>query len=130
MKLHFIGMIIVLLLSIWIFSGCDLLPPEISFLPLVDDWGPDPGDGTLWIYYTFTNDGSVDLENCKVQFGIDEALVVGGVVYDNVTDWVPAAGVDLAQGETTTGVYDTGLVFAGVDYVGIYAVGFDNPPDD
>ncbi len=129
MKLYVPGMAVLLLLVLWAVSGCSILPPDISVIPDIS-WRTDPGDGTLLIDYSFKNDGTVDMPNFKFRFGIDEAVTSGTVSYDDVTDWYPTAGTTLNVGETYSGTYDTGLTYGSLpDYVGIYEIGCDNPPD-
>ncbi len=129
MRLHVLGMIVCVSLFIRMVSGCSVLPPDISVIPHVD-WRTDADDGSLLIDYSFKNDGTVDLENFKFRFGIDETVTNGTIDYDDITDWYPEAGTTLNVGETISGTYDTGLVYAGgVAYVGVYEMGCDNPPD-
>jgi len=114
-------------------QSCNLLPPEIQLAVEITDYNYDMDD-TVIIEYTMTNVGDTDLTNCKVQFGIDEVFGdVGGVwiYYDEITDWDPNPGVDLAQGESYSGVLNSLEAYPlDVDYVGVYAVGFDNPKDE
>jgi hypothetical protein len=129
MKLHLPGMIFLLAIFLGTIWGCSILPPDISVKPHVE-WKLE--GGKLLIVYIFTNDGTVDLENFKFRFGIDDTFEEPGIVdYNHETDWYPAAGTTLNVGEKLSGEYNTGLDYAGLPaYVGVYEMGFDNPPDN
>jgi hypothetical protein len=133
MKAKIIVMLIILAFAFLILSGCDLLPPEVQLAVEITYFDFNP-DFTVYIEYTMTNIGDVALSNCKVSFGIDETYFNPGpdqIYFDEVTYWDPLTGVDLSVGENYDGTVDSvGTYAGGFAYVGVYAVGFDNPPDD
>ncbi|MBN1696593.1 MAG: hypothetical protein JW881_03675 [Spirochaetales bacterium] len=127
----FLFIFIPVLLSL---TGCDIFPPECYLQAEVVSWYLD-GSNYVVIQYRLTNVGSVDLENCQVKFGIDDVLSGGNTVsYDYITaTWWPSGGIYLNTGESSgTRTCNTGWNTGGAvpEYVGVYAIGFDNPPDE
>jgi hypothetical protein len=115
---------------IFLLFSCDTnlgTPPALVLTFSIDDWQ----DTILGVRvdYTLTNDGEADLENCKIQIGIDTSDD-GIENYDELGDykyWTD--GVDLKEGETYT-VDDVEITILSDAYnVTVLAAGFDNPAD-
>ncbi len=126
MKRKIIFIFVIILITAF-FSCTDLgTPPELVLsFTLGAGSGPDVF-GWYTINYTLTNDsGEDDLENCKIQVGLDTGDVGSGY---NWSPWTP--GVDLAVNESVTTSHD---FFVGIgtviDSETVLALGFDNPPD-
>ena len=131
--------VIVALLSIGvlILVGCNLLPPQCALqlyeAPTISSVGND-----VEISFRLYNIGSENLQNCKVKWYADTSDLgpAGTIESSEITDWVPSIGIDLSILEisglitvtTTSGIYTSGL--AGIDSYGVYAWGWENPPDE
>ncbi len=111
---------------IFVLLSCETgTPPELVLSFSLDAW-QNAGLG-VQVDYTLTNDGEDNLENCKIQIGID---TTNDGDYDDagdVTYWTD--GVDLTEGETFT-IDNVEIFFAADAYnVTVLAAGFDNPAD-
>ena len=132
MKIKYITVITILLIIFLALSSCQRLP-DIWLGVIIDDWykNADPVD-TLHIEYTLVNRGNVYLENVRVKFGIDDDSDLN-VLYNELTDWTPKSGVNIAVNDSYSGsvdsVYDYGAGDPAVEHVFVYDVGMDNPPD-
>ena len=111
--------------------SCDLFPPQNALqlygTPSYTDIG-----GNITINFELQNIGSETLSNCKVRWYVDETPN-GSIDFDEITGWAPATGVAIS-GPGTSGPLSvsttTGIVVANIEYYGIYAWGWDNPPDE
>jgi len=122
--------LILTIVFIFVLFSCDTnlgTPPGLILSFSLDDW-----QNTVLgvkVDYTLTNNGDADLENCKIQIGIDTSND-GIENYDELGDykyWTD--GVDLKEGETYT-VDDVEITILGDAYnVTVLATGFDNPAD-
>ena len=125
-------------IGVLVLGSCNLFPPQCA-LQLYEAPTITPAlDDNVTISFKLVNIGSESLQNCKVQWYVD-ALGTGtdgSIDFDEITDWAPLIGVDLGMFEiskefsvtTTSGNYTGGT--AAVDYYGVYAWGWENPPDD
>ena len=127
-------------ISILVLGSCNLFPPQCALwlyeAPTISNILGD--DTNVKISFRLVNIGSENLQNCKVKWYVDSSSegTVGTIELDEITDWAPTIGVDLIIGEisseipvtTTSGNYAGGT--AGVDSFGVYAWGWENPPDD
>ena len=125
-------------IGVLVLGSCNLFPPQCA-LQLYEAPTITPAlDDNVTISFKLVNIGSESLQNCKVQWYVD-ALGTGtdgSIDFDEITDWAPSIGVDLTMFEvskefsvtTTSGNYTGGT--AAVDYYGVYAWGWENPPDD
>ena len=128
MKRQFV--LILAIAYIFMLFSCDTnlgTPPLLVLSFSIDDWQ----DIVLGVRvdYTLTNDGEADLEDCKIQIGIDTSND-SIENYDELGDYTYwTDGVDLNKGETFT-VDDVEITIIGDAYnVTVLAAGFDNPPD-
>ncbi len=112
------------ILFIFVLLSCETgTPPELVLSFSIDYFTPT-GFGVR-VDYTLTNDGESDLDNCKIQIGIDTN---DDEDYDEPGDYAYwTDGVDLTEGETYT-IDDVEIVIIGTaDDVFVVAAGFDNP---
>ena len=124
--------LILAMVFVFVFSACDTdlgTPPALVLVFSLDDWQNAPIG--VEVDYTLTNDGQADLENCKIQIGIDTSddSVENYDEAGDYTYWTD--GVDLREGETYT-VDNVGISMSILDdayNVAVLAAGFDNPPD-
>ena len=112
-------------------ASCNLLPPQnalsLASAPVLEDDG-----GGIWqIRFQLYNSGEDALDNCKVKWYVDYTAN-GSINFDEITDWAPSLGVNLGVDKTSPviTVKTTGSVALPVEYYGVYAWGWDNPPDD
>jgi hypothetical protein len=126
-------------IGVLILVSCNLFPPQCALqLYEAPTISTVSGEDNVTISFQLENIGSENLENCKVQWYVDSSSegTVGTIETNEITDWAPSIGVDLSIGETsglitvdtTFGNYAGGT--AGVDSFGIYAWGWENPPDE
>jgi|GEM_PF-2724555 len=133
-------LVVLVSIGVLVMGSCNLFPPQCALqLYEAPTITPALGDTTnVTISFKLVNIGSERLQNCKVQWYVD-ALGIGidgSIDFDEITDWVPSIGVDLGMFgisdeisvTTTSGNYTGGT--AAVEYYGIYAWGWENPPDD
>jgi hypothetical protein len=114
-----------------VLASCNLFPPQNSLELAGTPYYTDIG-GDITIHFWLKNTGSDTLENCKVKWFVDETLD-GSIDFDEITAWAPTLGVNLFPGETSSELtVDTtgGVIVANIEYFGVYAWGWENPPDD
>ena len=125
-------------IGVLVLGSCSLFPPQCA-LQLYEAPTITPAlNDNVTISFELVNIGSERLQNCKVKWYADtsDLVPVGTIEDEEITDWAPSIGVDLSIGErsglitVTTGsaIYTTGL--SGIDSYGVYAWGWENPPDD
>jgi hypothetical protein len=125
-------------IGVLVMGSCNLFPPQCALQLYEAPTIATALDDNVTISFRLENIGSERLQNCKVQWYVD-ALGTGtdgSIDFDEITDWAPSIGVDLGMFEisdefsvtTTSGNYTGGT--AAVDYYGVYAWGWENPPDD
>ena len=120
---------VLLLVILLMLTSCDLSAPDMA-LRVVNSSLSQPGGGGTAIQITFQlyNDGSERLEDCKVRWYVD-GNNNNLVDYTDITGWIPAGGVSLGVGRTSS-VYTvtTSSNYANIDaveYFGIYEMGWD-----
>ena len=120
-------LLILAIVLAFVISSCDTdmgTPPALVLTFSLD--GYEDIGLFVQVDYTLTNDGDEDLENCKIQIGIDTD---DPDEIEDYTYWTD--GVDLDEGETYS-VDDVNIAFSildDVEDVFVLAAGFDNPPD-
>lgn len=123
-----LSVLISAIVFLFVLFSCDTdlgTPPALVLSFSLDDWQPSALG--IQVDYTLTNDGETDLENCKIQLGIDRG---NDGEYDQPEDYTYwTEGVDLAEGETFT-IDDVEIAIPPtIYYVAVLAAGFDNPAD-
>ena len=134
MNKKYIVIAAILSLIVLAIVSCDLFPPENTLELAVEPYYSDLG-GNIRIHFRLKNTGSDTLQNCKVKWFVDDSTTgtAGSIEFDEITGWAPALGVNLAGGATSTEITvdtTTGISYANVEYFGVYAWGWDNPPDE
>jgi len=122
MKRKILFILVIVVIAVFISCNDMGTPPELV-LSFTINTANNAGD-TYDVNYTLSNDGEDDLENCKIQFGLDKD---NNQVYDDYKYWT--AGVDLAVGESDTTTANIPIGSDTIDGVIVLAAGFDNPPD-
>ena len=115
----------ILIILVLLIASCDSgSPPELYLKFFIDDWGT-PGASTISVDYTIENAGEEDLENCKIQFGVDTTN--DSTKNYTTTKWT--SGVDLDKGESRS--VSNFSITAGIAIYDIYviAAGWDSPED-
>jgi hypothetical protein len=129
-KTHIV-VLALLSLSILAIVSCNLFPPQNSLQLAGAPYYTDIG-GNIKIHFELENIGSDSLQNCKVKWYVDQTAN-DSIDFDEITAWAPASGVDLApvakSGPLTVDT-TTGITFSNVEYFGVYAWGWENPPDE
>ncbi len=122
MKRKILFILVIVVIAVFISCNDMGTPPELvlSFTINTANKVVDTYD----VNYTLSNDGEDDLENCKIQFGLDKD---NNQVYDDYKYWT--AGVDLAVGESDTTTANIPVGSDNIYGVTVLAAGFDNPPD-
>ena len=136
MKGKYIGIIAFLLVIVFLIASCSLIPPDLVLRVVSPSIGRIGVSNDFRITFKLKNIGSEALQNCKVKCYVDH---IDNDPSDNVielddelTVWAPGTGVDLAVGETSAQfTVDTtrGIFTNGVNFYGIYAMGWDGPTD-
>jgi hypothetical protein len=134
MKGIYKGICIVIIASLFVvalfIASCAWIPPDLV-LRVVNPSYTLVGN-TVTITFELYNSGSETLNNCKVKWYVD-GTSNGDIDYDGITVWVPSTGVDLSVGETDGpfNVDITSVLFGGgVEFYGIYEMGWDSPSSD
>ena len=119
-----IAALFVILILVLALVSCDGgSPPELYLSFFIDDWVQ--AGSTVSVDYTIENGGDTDLENCKIQFGVDTSA--DGTRNYSKTQWTD--GVDLDEGESdSVNNFDITITGTAVD-VYVIASGFDNPTE-
>ena len=137
MSNKYIPIVTILLFAMLALASCDLFPPQCA-LELADPpnqpYYTEAG-GVVTIYFKLHNISDMTLSNCKVRWYVDDdgAAGSGTVEYDEITGWAPALGTTLSRNETSDwiSVSTSEKDFsAGVEFFGVYAWGWENPPDE
>jgi len=116
---------------VFVLASCNLFPPQNSLQLASAPYYTDLG-GDIRIHFHLENIGSDTLDNCKVKWYVDQTPN-GSIDFDEITAWAPTLGVSLSPGQDRDGLIvdtTTGITFANVEYFGVYAWGWENPPDD
>ena len=135
MKGKYIGIIAFLLVIVLLIASCNLIPPDLV-LRVVNPSYASIGGGNVRITFELYNSGSERLQNCKVKWYVDDTdgdASDADIEYDELTGWAPGIGVDLGVGvtkgpftvDTTSGIFG-----GGVNFYGIYEMGWDGSPDE
>jgi hypothetical protein len=118
-------------IGVFVLSSCNLFPPQNSLRLASAPYYTDLG-GNIRIHFHLENIGSDTLKNCKVKWYVD--VTPGSTIeFDEVTAWAPTLGVNLSPGgdrDFLTVDTTTGITFASVENFGVYAWGWENPPDE
>ncbi len=136
MKCKYIGIIAFLLVIVLFLASCNLIPPDLVLRVVNPSYSFIDGGINVQISFRLHNSGSERLQNCKVRWYVDDTIDAGsdGVIdYDEITVWAPGTGVDLLVGETSAvfTVDTTSDIFGGgVNFYGIYEMGWDGSPDE
>ena len=123
MRKYYVMFIISMLVIV--LGSCDSgSPPELYLKFFIDDW-TGSGSSTIYIDYTLENGGESDLENCKIQFGVDTTS--DSTRNYTTTKWT--SGVDLSKGESHS--VSNFSISAGVAINDVYVIasGWDSPED-
>ena len=132
MNKKFIVIAAILPIIVLVIVSCDLFPPENT---LRLDGAPvltDIGGGVLQIEFYLYNSGTDTLDNCKVKWYVDDTPN-GSIDFNEITDWAPSLGVTIGGHKTSSRITvetDPYSVALPVEYYGIYAWGWNNPPDE
>ena len=121
----------ILTIIVLVTGSCNLFPPENTLELAAEPYYTDLV-GNIQIHFELKNTGSDTLRNCKVKWYVDKTAN-GSIDFDEKTGWAPAFGVDLAGGAKSTEITvdtTTGIPYTDVEYFGVYAWGWDNPPDE
>ncbi|UCF96213.1 MAG: hypothetical protein JSV89_13615 [Spirochaetaceae bacterium] len=132
MNKKYIVIAAILPIIVLVIVSCDLFPPEntleLAGAPVLTD----KGGGILQIEFQLYNSGDDTLDNCKVKWYVDDT-VNGLIDFDEITGWAPSLGVTIGAKKTSPKItVETapGSVALPVEYYGVYAWGWDNPPDE
>lgn len=125
--------IFILILSalfIFLIVSCDNslgTPPELVLSFTLGDWSNVVSG--VEVDYTLKNDGEADLENCKINIGIDTSND-STENYDEIGDYTYwTDGVDLNEGQSHT-VNNDFINITGTAYnIRVLAAGFDSTDD-
>ncbi len=131
MKGKYIGIIAFLLVIVLFLASCNLIPPDLV-LRVVNPSYTSIGGGNVQIKFELYNSGSEALQNCKVRWFVDDTSGTD-IEYDEITGWAPGSGVYLGVDKTKGPFYvDTtlGIFGGGVNFYGIYEMGWDGSPDE
>ncbi len=135
MKGKYIGIITFLSVIVLLIASCNLGAPDLVLRvenPSYQIIGND-----VHITFELKNSGSERLQNCKVRWYVDDfdndVLLDANIEYDEITIWAPSTGIDLGVGikrgpftvDTTSGIFG-----GGVNFYGIYEMGWDGSPDE
>jgi hypothetical protein len=132
MNKKYIVIAAILPIIVLVIVSCDLFPPENTLELAVEPYYTDLDGINITIHFWLKNTGSDTLQNCKVKWYVDDSKN-GSLDFTDITGWAPALGVDLAGGATSDKITvntTTGVNFLDVEYFGVYAWGWDNPPDE
>ncbi len=136
MKGKYIGIIAFLLVIVVLIASCDLIPPDLVLRVVNPSYTFIDGGTNVHITFYLENSGSERLQNCKVKWYLDDTdgdASDADIEYDEKTVWAPGTGVDLGIGvtkgpftvDTTSGIFG-----GGVNFYGIYEMGWDGSPDE
>jgi len=112
-----------------------LIPPDLVLRVVNPSYTFIGGGNNVRITFKLYNSGSEALKNCKVKWYVDDFDGDASddvIEYDELTVWAPGTGVDLAVGETSAEfTVDTtsGIFGSGVNFYGIYEMGWDGSTD-
>jgi hypothetical protein len=135
MKRKYVGLAALLFAVVLFVASCDLTAPDLV-LRVVNPSIASIGGGNVRITFRLYNSGSDALQNCKVKWYVDDTNLDASdneIEYDELTVWAPSGGVNLAQGQTssiytvdtTSGIFGNGLIGDGVNFYGVYEMGWD-----
>ena len=128
---HFVVLGILSIFTLAI-ASCSLIPPQNALRLAGPPVLTDIGGGILQIEFQLYNSGDDTLDNCKVKWYVDDTAN-GSIDFDEITNWAPSLGVTIGADKTTpviTVETAPGSVVLPVEYYGVYAWGWDNPPDE
>ncbi len=132
MKGKYIGILAVLLVVVFLIASCNLFAPDLVLRVVNPSYAPIVGDpGNVRITFELENSGSETLRNCKVKWFVDDTSGTD-IEYDEITVWAPGIGVNLGVGETSgpfTVDTTSGIFGGGVNFYGIYEMGWDGEKD-
>ena len=130
MKGKYFSIIAFLLVIVILIASCSLATPDLA-LRVVDPSFNIVG-GNVEITFQLYNSGSEALQDCKVKWYVDDTPGAD-IEYDEITSWVPTFGVSLGAGQTSSvfTVYTTSGIFGGgINFYGIYEMGWNYSPDE
>ena len=135
MKGKYIGIIAFLVVIVLLVASCNLIPPDLVLRVVNPSYTFIGGGNNVRITFKLYNSGSEALQDCKVKWYVDDTdgdASDADIEYDELTVWAPGTGVDLAVGETSAEfTVDTtsGIFGSGVNFYGIYEMGWDGSTD-
>ena len=135
MKGKNIGIIAFLFVIVLLIASCHLGTPDLA-LRVVNPSYTSIGGGDIRISFQLENTGSEYLEDCKVKWfvdGVDGDASDADIEYDEITNWVPTFGTNLGAGQTSSEytINTTyGICGIGVNFYGIYEMGWNYSPDE
>ena len=123
-----------LIVILALMASCNLFPPDLALRAVNPTYTAIAGNNVR-ITFRLYNSGSEALQNCKVRWYVDNSGDGddGTVEYDELTAWAPSIGINLAVGETSSVfTVDTtsGTYASGVDFYGIYEMGWNYSSDE
>ena len=132
-----IPVVAVLLFAMLALTSCDLFAPDCALElagPPDEPYYVEAG-GVVTIHFRLHNIGDVTLSDCKVRWYVDDAgdAVPGTLEFDEITGWAPALGTTISPGNKSSwiSVSTSEVDFSGgVEFFGVYAWGWENPPDE
>jgi hypothetical protein len=135
MKGKYIGITAFLLVSILLIASCHLGTPDLALRVLNPSYTSIDGGNNIRISFQLKNTGSEYLEDCKVKWFVDDTAngPTDEIEYDEITNWVPTFGTNLGAGQTSSVLtVDTtsGIFIGGVNFYGIYEMGWNYSPDE
>jgi hypothetical protein len=137
MKGKYIGIIAFFLVIVLLIASCNLFPPDLTLRVVNPSYAQIGGTNNVRITFKLHNSGSETLQNCKVRWYVDDIDSDGtdaDIEYDEITNWAPVIGVNLAGGETSAEftVDTTSDIFIGgvVNFYGIYEMGWNYSSDE
>ena len=135
MKGKYIGIIAFLLVIVLLIASCNLGTPDLA-LRVVNQSYASIGGGNVRITFQLKNSGSEYLQDCKVRWYVDDTdsdASDADIEYDEITSWAPTFGYDLFVGETSEAISvetTSGIFGSGVNFYGIYEMGWNSSSDE
>ena len=135
MKGKYICISAILLVIVFLIASCHLGTPDLALRVVNQSYEIMVG-GDVKITFELENTGSEYLEDCKVKWFVDDVdsdASDDDIEYDEITNWVPTFGTSLGAGKTSS-VFtidtESGIFGSGVNFYGIYEMGWNYSPDE
>ena len=116
-------------------SSCNL-SPKLALRVINPSYTFIDAGTNVQITFQLYNSGSEYLQDCKVRWYVDDLDSDGSdavIEYDEITSWAPTFGYDLGVGQTSPAISvetDSGIFLAGINFYGIYEMGWDYSPNE